>query len=49
MTDSTLKRLSVFIEKIIIVQVLNKQVSFEYEEKPFKGLRGWYSRKPLSL
>lgn len=49
MTDSTPKRLSVFIEKMILVQMLNEQVNFEHGGKPFKGLHRWYSRKPLSL
>ncbi|MBD2302319.1 DUF1156 domain-containing protein [Nostoc sp. FACHB-190] len=49
MTDSTPKRPSVFIEKMMPVQVLNEQVNFEHGGNPFKGLHRWYSRKPLSF
>lgn len=49
MTDSTSKRPSVFIEKMMPVQVLNEQVNFEHGGNPFKGLHRWYSRKPLSF
>jgi len=31
------------------VNLLNKQVSYEYGGNPFKGLHRWYSRKPLSF
>jgi putative DNA methylase len=47
MTDSTPKRPSVFIEKMMPVQILNEQVNFEHGGNPFKGLHRWYSRKPL--
>ncbi|MBD2166415.1 DUF1156 domain-containing protein [Calothrix membranacea FACHB-236] len=43
------KRPSVFIEKMMPVQVLNEQVNFEHGGNPFKGLHRWYSRKPLSF
>jgi putative DNA methylase len=49
MDKPTPKRPSVFIEKMMPVQVLNEQVNFEHGGKPFKGLHRWYSRKPLSL
>ncbi|MEC4812175.1 MAG: DUF1156 domain-containing protein [Scytonema sp. PMC 1069.18] len=49
MTDSTSKRPSVFIEKMMPVQILNEQVNFEHGGNPFKGLHRWYSRKPLSF
>ncbi|MFL9449574.1 DUF1156 domain-containing protein [Tolypothrix bouteillei VB521301_2] len=49
MTDSTPKRPSVFIEKMMPVQLLNEQVNFEHGGNPFKGLHRWYSRKPLSF
>ncbi|MDB9344238.1 DUF1156 domain-containing protein [Nodularia spumigena CS-586/05] len=42
-------RPSVFIEKMMPVQVLNEQVNFEHGGNPFKGLHRWYSRKPLSF
>lgn len=49
MTESTPKRPSVFIEKMMPVQLLNEQVNFEHGGNPFKGLHRWYSRKPLSF
>ncbi|MEH2062454.1 MAG: DUF1156 domain-containing protein [Nostoc sp.] len=49
MSDSTSKRPTVFIEKMMPVQVLNEQVNFEHGGNPFKGLHRWYSRKPLSF
>ncbi|MCC5619747.1 DUF1156 domain-containing protein [Nostoc sp. CHAB 5836] len=49
MTNSTPKRPSVFIEKMMPVQLLNEQVNFEHGGNPFKGLHRWYSRKPLSF
>jgi len=49
MTDSTPKRKPVFIEKIMPVNLLNKQVYYEHGGNPFKGLHRWYSRKPLSF
>ncbi|MFB2738441.1 DUF1156 domain-containing protein [Umezakia ovalisporum] len=42
-------RPSVFIEKMMPVEVLNEQVNFEHGGNPFKGLHRWYSRKPLSF
>ena len=42
-------RPSVFIEKIMPVELLNQQVYFENGGNPFKGLHRWYSRKPLSF
>ncbi|MDB9448050.1 DUF1156 domain-containing protein, partial [Anabaena sp. CS-542/02] len=42
-------RPSVFIEKMMPVDVLNEQVNFEHGGNPFKGLHRWYSRKPLSF
>jgi len=44
-----LQRPSVFIEKMMPVQMLNEQVNFEHGGNPFKGLHRWYSRKPLSF
>jgi len=38
-----------FIEKIMPVNLLNKQVYYEHGGNPFKGLHRWYSRKPLSF
>ena len=38
-----------FIEKIMPVTLLNKQVYYEHGGNPFKGLHRWYSRKPLSF
>jgi adenine-specific DNA methylase len=49
MTDSTPKRKPVFIEKVMPVKLLNKQVYYEHGGNPFKGLHRWYSRKPLSF
>ncbi len=49
MTDSQTNRLSVFIEKIFPVTLLNQQVYYEHGGNPFKGLHRWYSRKPLSF
>jgi putative DNA methylase len=49
MSDNTKSRPSVFIEKMMPVQVLNEQVNFEHGGNPFKGLHRWYSRKPLSF
>ncbi|MBD2093269.1 DUF1156 domain-containing protein [Microcoleus sp. FACHB-1515] len=49
MTDPTPKRKSVFIEKIMPVTLLNRQVYYEHGGNPFKGLHRWYSRKPLSF
>jgi len=43
------QRPSVFIEKMMPVQMLNEQVNFEHGGNPFKGLHRWYSRKPLSF
>ena len=42
-------RPQVFIEKIMPVNRLNEQVSYESGGNPFKGLHRWYSRKPLSF
>lgn len=42
-------RKPVFIEKIMPVKLLNKQVYYEHGGNPFKGLHRWYSRKPLSF
>jgi len=42
-------RPQVFIEKIMPVNLLNEQVSYESGGNPFKGLHRWYSRKPLSF
>lgn len=49
MTDSIPKRKPVFIEKVMPVNLLNKQVYYEHGGNPFKGLHRWYSRKPLSF
>ncbi|GAB4383623.1 MAG: hypothetical protein Kow00121_45840 [Elainellaceae cyanobacterium] len=43
------KRKPVFIEKIMPVTLLNRQVYYEHGGNPFKGLHRWYSRKPLSF
>jgi putative DNA methylase len=49
MSNTTPKRPAVFIEKIMPVKLLNKQVNYEHGGNPFKGLHRWYSRKPLSF
>ncbi|MEQ9357486.1 DUF1156 domain-containing protein [Coleofasciculus chthonoplastes] len=46
---TTPNRPKVFIEKIMPVELLNKQVYYENGGNPFKGLHRWYSRKPLSF
>ena len=49
MPDASPKRKPVFIEKVMPVKLLNKQVYYEHGGNPFKGLHRWYSRKPLSF
>lgn len=49
MTEPTPNRPKVFIEKIMPVELLNRQVYYENGGNPFKGLHRWYSRKPLSF
>jgi adenine-specific DNA methylase len=46
---TTPNRPKVFIEKIMPVELLNRQVYYENGGNPFKGLHRWYSRKPLSF
>jgi len=49
MTNPTFNRPKVFIEKIMPVELLNRQVYHENGGNPFKGLHRWFSRKPLSF
>ena len=49
MNDNIKKRPQLFIENIMPVNMLNKQVHYEHGGNPFKGLHRWYSRKPLSF
>jgi adenine-specific DNA methylase len=49
MTNPTFNRPKVFIEKIMPVELLNRQVNHENGGNPFKGLHRWFSRKPLSF
>jgi putative DNA methylase len=49
MTNPIFNRPKVFIEKIMPVELLNRQVYHENGGNPFKGLHRWYSRKPLSF